>query len=377
MEFLFLASFTEILQYAGYVLIAVLVLLAMITVHEFGHYITGKMLGFGIEEFAIGFGPKLFSKTKKNGEIFSVRLFPLGGFCAFLGEDKDEADPKAFNNRKPWQRLIVLVSGAAMNYIFALLLICVMFGGYGTTALMAYEVSSENPSGITLTEENSFISRDKIVSVNGKNVFIVTDLISAIEGRKAGETVPFEIVRKGEKKNIEILLRADASFYSVEDLTTLCRSLGIKYSEDENGTLLSHGLATTSVRRGFFDTIGASFQYSARLAGTVFTVLHQLLTGKIGISSLGGTITTISVAANVIKAGSLWGLLNIASFIGVNLAVFNLLPIPALDGSRALFAIIEWIRKKPLNRKVEGIIHTVGFIAILLFAIFVDLQRCF
>ena len=344
MEFLFLANFTEILQYAGYVLIAVLVLLAMITVHEFGHYITGKMLGFGIEEFAIGFGPKLFSKTKKNGEIFSVRLLPLGGFCAFLGEDKDEADPKAFNNRKPWQRLIVLVSGAAMNYIFALLLICVMFGGYGTTALMAYEVSPENPSGITLTEENSFISRDKIVSVNGKNVFIVTDLISAIEGKKAGETVPFEIVRKGEKKNIEILLRADASFYSVEDLTTLCRSLGIKYSEDENGTLLSHGLATTSVRRGFFDTIGASFQYSARLAGTVFTVLHQLLTGKIGISSLGGTITTISVAANVIKAGSLWGLMNIASFIGVNLAVFNLLPIPALDGSRALFAIIEWIR---------------------------------
>ena len=377
MEFLFLASFTEILQYAGYVLIAVLVLLVMITVHEFGHYVTGKMLGFGIEEFAIGFGPKIFSKTKKNGEIFSVRLLPLGGFCAFLGEDRDESDPKAFNNKKPWQRLIVLVSGAAMNYIFALLLICIMFGGYGTTALMAYEVSAENPSGITLTEENSFVSRDKIVSANGKNVFIVTDLISAVEGKKAGEEVPFEIVRKGEKKNINVLIRADAEFSSVEDIASLCRSLGIKYSEDESGALISHGLATTSVKRGFFETIGASFQYSARLAGTVFTVLHQLLTGKIGISSLGGTITTISVAANVIKSGSFWGLLNIASFIGVNLAVFNLLPIPALDGSRALFAIIEWIRKKPLNRKVEGIIHTVGFIAILLFAIFVDLQRCF
>ncbi len=114
-----------------------------------------------------------------------------------------------------------------------------------------------------------------------------------------------------------------------------------------------------------------------RLAGTVFTVLHQLLTGKLGIGSLGGTITTISVAANVIKTGKFWGFLNIASFIGVNLAVFNLLPIPALDGSRALFAVIEWIRGKPLNRKVEGIIHTVGFIAILLFAVFVDLQRCF
>ncbi len=196
MEFLFLASVAQIMQYAGYVLIAVLVLLANITVHEFGHYITGKMLGFGIEEFAIGFGPKLFSRTKKNGEVFSIRLLPLGGFCAFLGEDKDESDPKAFNNRKPWQRLIVLVAGATMNYLFALLMICIMFGGYGTTALMAYEVSEENPSGITLTEENSFLSRDKIVAVEGKNVFIVTDLISAVNGKRTGEEVRFHERRR-------------------------------------------------------------------------------------------------------------------------------------------------------------------------------------
>ena len=377
MEFLFLASFAQIMQYAGYVLIAVLVLLANITVHEFGHYITGKMLGFGIEEFAIGFGPKLFSRTKKNGEVFSIRLLPLGGFCAFLGEDKDESDPKAFNNRKPWQRLIVLVAGATMNYLFALLMICIMFGGYGTTALMAYEVSEENPSGITLTEENSFLSRDKIVAVEGKNVFIVTDLISAVNGKRAGEEVRFDIVRSGETRELNVLIRADADFTSVEDIAGLCRSLGIKYETDERGALTAHGIATTSVRRGFFTTIGCAFQYSMRLAGTVFTVLHQLLTGKLGIGSLGGTITTISVAANVIKTGKFWGFLNIASFIGVNLAVFNLLPIPALDGSRALFAVIEWIRGKPLNRKVEGIIHTVGFIAILLFAVFVDLQRCF
>ncbi len=369
MELLVLASFAQIMQYAGYVLIAVLVLLAMITVHEFGHYITGKMLGFGIEEFAIGFGPKLFSKTKKNGEVFSIRILPLGGFCAFLGEDKDETDPRAFNNRKPWQRLIVLVAGATMNYLFALLIICVMFGGYGTTALMANVVSDENPSGITLTEENSFLSQDKIVTAEGKNVFIVPDLISAVNGKKAGDEITFGIVRNGEKRELNVLVRADADFTSVEDIAGLYRSLGIKNEKD--------GLVTTSVRRGFFTTIGCAFQYSMRLAGTVFTVLHQLLTGKLGIGSLSGTVTTISVAANVIKIGKLWGLLNIASFIGINLAVFNLLPIPALDGSRALFAVIEWIRGKPLNRKLEGIIHTVGFIAILLFAIFVDLQRCF
>ena len=127
MEFLFLASFGEVLTYAFYILIAILILLVMITVHEFGHYITGKIFGFGIDEFAIGFGPKLFSRTKKDGEVFSLRAFPIGGFCAFRGEDSDSDDPTAFNNKKPWQRIIVLVSGALMNYMTALLIIILMF----------------------------------------------------------------------------------------------------------------------------------------------------------------------------------------------------------------------------------------------------------
>ena len=122
MEFLLLATFGEIASYVGYILLAVLVLLAMITVHEFGHYVTGKLFGFGIEEFAIGFGPKIFSRLKSNGERFSIRIFPLGGFCAFKGEDKDDSDPTAFNNKSWWKRIIVLVSGAFMNYVFALLL---------------------------------------------------------------------------------------------------------------------------------------------------------------------------------------------------------------------------------------------------------------
>lgn len=119
------------MQSIGYVVLAIVVLLIMITVHEFGHYVAGKAFGFGIEEFAIGFGPKLYSRTRKSGEIFSVRALPIGGFCAFKGEDEDDEDPKAFNNRKPWQRIIVLVAGALMNYLLALLLIFVLFGAYG------------------------------------------------------------------------------------------------------------------------------------------------------------------------------------------------------------------------------------------------------
>ncbi len=373
MELLFLTSFGEVMSYILYILIAILILLVMITVHEFGHYITGKMFGFGIDEFAIGFGPKIFSKTKKDGEVFSVRALPLGGFCSFRGEDEDISDPVAFNNKKPWQRIIVLVSGALMNYFLALLLIALMFGIYGHTAIMTYTVTDAGEYG----EEYSFRDRDVILSADGKNVYLVTDLMNAIDGRKAGDEVSFGILRGGKEMQVAIKMRADTDFKNVEDMQTLCEALGVTYETDGDGALIDYGFRSTGVRLGFFHTLGRSFEYSFKLAGTIFTVLKQLITGALGIGSIGGTITTISVTADAIRVGGLWSFLNISAFIGVNLAVFNLLPVPALDGSRAIFTLIEWIRKKPINRRVEGIIHAVGFVLIIIFALFVDLQRCF
>lgn len=374
MNFLFLASFGQVASYVGYVLLAVLLLLVMITVHELGHYLTGKMLGFGIDEFAVGFGPKIFSKKKKDGEVFSIRALPLGGFCAFSGEDEDSKDPKAFNNRKPWQRLIVLVSGALMNYLFALLIICVMFGAYGKNALVTYKV---NDLPLGYDSQNSFISRDVILKANGKNVYITSDLMSAIEGKEAGETVDFKIMRQGKVIDLTVKLREHTNFKNLEDITLLYDALGVYYQTDEtNGEMIDGGLYATGVKLGFFRTIGASVEYSIKLAGTVFIVLGQLLTGKLGLSSMGGTVTTIAVTAQAISFG-FRNLLNIGAFIGVNLAVFNLLPIPALDGSRVIFTLIEWVRGKPISRKVEGIIHTVGLVLLVLFAVFIDLQRCF
>lgn len=377
MEFLLLTSFAEVMGYVGYIAIALLVLLAMITVHEFGHYIAGKIFGFGIEEFAIGFGPKLFKrKSKKTGELFSIRLLPLGGFCAFKGEDADDDDPTAFNNKKPWQRIIVLISGAFMNYLLALVLIMIMFFSYGQTMLMTYKVEPTNDP--LYTAENSFCDRDVIFSVNGKNVYLTTDLMSAIGGKKAGDTVKTVVRRGGEYKTLDLILRADTDFHNVEQNDKLFAALGIFMEKDsETGQILDSGLYSTGVRLGFFQTVGKSFEYSFKLAGSIFTVLGQLLTGALGISSIGGTFTTISITATAIKVGGIRNLLNIASLIGVNLAVFNLLPVPALDGARVVFTFIEWIRKKPLNRRVEGIIHTVGLVLIMLFAIVIDLQQCF
>ena len=373
MEYLLLASFGEVVSYIGYVLIAVLVLLAMITVHEFGHYITGKIFGFGIEEFSIGFGPKLFQKEKKNGELFSVRLLPLGGFCAFKGEDADDPDPTAFNNKKPWQRIIVLISGAFMNYLFALLIIIITFSAYGQSALVTYKMS-ENPA----YSSYCFEEKDIILKANDRNVYMVADLMNAIENKKQGDLVKFTIRRDGEIKEIEVMLRRDTTFSSVEDSFTLYDALGIYYQKDiETGKMTDGGLYQTGIKFGFFQTIGRSVDYSFRLAGSIFIVLKQLITGALGLSSLGGTVTTITVTAEAIKIGGLRYLLNMSSLIGVNLAVFNLLPIPALDGSRVVFTLIEWIRRKPISRRVEGVIHGIGLVLLMCFALLVDLQRCF
>lgn len=364
MNSLFLASFVEILGYIGYVLLAILVLLIMITVHEFGHYIVGKIFKFGITEFSIGFGPKIFQKKKKDGEIFSIRLLPFGGYCSFVGEDEESDDKNAFNNKHPFKRILVLISGALMNFILAIIVVGVMFGIYGYSAVIAYNVPNTEPTAIT---QNVLLKNDIILSCEGENVYIVTDLMNACKGKEKGDTVSLEILRKGQIIDIEFTLKGDTNFTNVEDMARLYKAFNT----------LDNGFLITGVKHGGFSTVGRVFDYTFKLVGTVFRILGQLITGVLGINSVGGTVTTLGMTANAVKTGGLWSLLNITALIGVNLAVFNLLPIPALDGSRVVFTIIEWIRRKPLNRKAEGIIHTVGFILLLVFAVFIDLQRCF
>ena len=344
-----------------YVLLAIVVLLAMITVHEFGHYAAGKIFRFKIDEFAVGFGPKLFSRKAKSGEVFSVRALPLGGFCAFAGEDEDAAEPDAFNNKKPWQRIVVLVSGALMNYVLALLLVVAMFAAYGRPAYRVQELAG----GSAIAREQALCVDDVILSINRRSIYMATDIMKSIDDFAAGDVVPVTVLRNGEKKELGIALKSDGDFVNVEDTVTLLKALGCK------------SLYAVNVRGGFWETLGGSFEYSFRIAGTIFTVLGQLLTGRLGLSSLGGTITTVTVTANAIKTGGLNYLLMISSFIGVNLAVFNLLPIPALDGSRVIFTLIEWARKKPLNRKVEGAIHFAGLLLLVGFAVLVDVLQLF
>lgn len=372
-----LLSFSGVMGVIGSVLLAILILLAMITVHEFGHYVAGKIFHFKINEFAIGFGPAIFKHKKKNGELVSVRCLPLGGYCAFEGEDADNPHPDAFNNKKPWQRIIVLFAGAFMNYLLALVLIILSFFACGQLLLMTFVEPADDP----VYNEYSLQDKDVIISCEGKDIYLTTDLMDALEGRKQGDLVRFTLSREenGSRSicDVQVMLRADADFEDLTDTKTLWDALGIEKVYSEDGQTYSYRIYTTAFKDfGFFETIGRSFVYSFRIGGTIFKVLGQLLTGHLGLDAFGGPVSTIKLTSQI-ASRSFQQFLEISAFIGVNLAVFNLLPIPALDGSKIVFTVIEWIRGKPINRKVEAIIHAVGFVLLLGFAVLVDLLQLF
>lgn len=457
-----LLSIISVLESIGSVLLAILVLLIMITIHEFGHYIVGKIFKFKINEFAIGMGPAIFKKTsKKTGEVFSIRVFPLGGFCAFEGEDEDSQSENAFNNKSPWKRLCVLLAGATMNCILGVLVLILSVGVYGQILINTYDIKPTiSPEYAGYSLENG----DTIKKINGKFIMIASDVTDVLNGKNAGDIVEIEVIDKnGDVKTRSVRLRNAVNSDSMVDVISSYTAIGVstivkmdkttvkskildgeyllrladnenyddctriftvqdiipyaktfkvgetcsfyvRYADKDEKKLISveiekdlstlsdeqillelgiqqHSLllkyTTKNVRFGFMESIGRGLRYSYSVAGTIFRTLGELLTGKLSITAMGGPITTISVTSNAIKDGGFNYFLEIMGFIGINLAVFNLLPIPALDGSRAVFCIIEGIRKKPINRKVEGIIHAVGLFVLLGFCILVDILQMF
>lgn len=354
------------------VVLAVIILLAMITVHEFGHYLSGRILDFKIDEFSIGFGPALFKrKSKKSGRVFSVRAFPLGGYCAFAGEDGDDKGEEVegvFNLQSPWKRIIVLVSGALMNYLLALVLIVLSFAIFG---MPSYKINSVEASE-DFPAEYSLVAGDVIEEADGRGVYLATDLISALNGKEEGEKVALKVLRDGEEREIEIIVRSDCDFSNSSETSKIWRALGVGTYE-KDGTKY-WDLSSYNRDLSFGQTVGKSFVYSFRLAGSIFKVLGELLTGNLSLTAVGGPVTTIKLTSEIAAQG-VESFLQIAAYIGVNLAVFNLLPIPALDGSKVVFCLIEWIFKKPVPRKIEAIIHAVGLILIVAFAVLVDILQ--
>lgn len=423
------ATVGEVFAYIGYVLLALLALMVMIVVHELGHYTAGKLLGFKIDEFAIGFGPKIFKrKNKKTGELFSIRPFPIGGFCAFHGEDADGAlldengnqvkdangniikDPDAFNNQKPWKRLIVLFSGAFMNFLSAILIITIYFSAYGQP--LPYVVGTYDVPSY----QNVFEQGDVLLSVNGKQINLMAqeDLDNVF--KKVGDNAEFRVLRNGKRIKITAskffydpfedgdyiyavdgkkldtpvayadylatVESTDAFIVTVvryDEKGEICEQSTMKVQkgenpEDANG-FYSYGFGITRtiarVKLPFFLAFGRAWSFCFFIVFKILASFGALITGKMGIEGAGGTITTIITMAKVSALG-FDSFMYVVAIISANLAVMNLLPFPALDGSRMLFTLIEMIFKKPVPRKVEAVIHTVGLVLLLVLAVFLD-----
>ena len=363
----------EILKWIGYFLIALLCLMLMIMLHELGHYTFGKIFKFKINEFSIGFGPKLFSKAnKKTGEVFSVRAVPLGGYCSFAGEDEEGESDDDFNKRPVWQRIIVLFAGAGFNFLSAFIVITIFFSAYGeyfpVVGNVYQHVEYVEDNNYSIIENSQQLKEgDIIMSVNGKNCYSLLEYnrLSSLIGKEDGD-VEIVVIRDGEKQTLKVTKQYYVSYNdNGEGQVSANKGLGISMG--------SFSVQKLSAGQAF--THGATFGYDV-LRVTVNSI-KQIFNGSISVGeSMGGTATAIFSLAQLVQAG-IPAIIYGFCILSMSIGIMNILPLPALDGSRIVFAIIEGIRRKPLNRKVEGTIHFVGIIVLFALAIILDLVHFF
>ena len=364
-----------------YILLAIVVLLFMVLVHELGHYIAGKILKFKITEFSIGFGKAIFSHTsKKTGEKFSFRIFPLGGYCSFYGEDEDgKGDEQSFNNQKPWKRIIVFFAGVTMNFITAIIFSWILLCTVGYDVPQIVNFSQEINVGV-------FEKGDVITHIDGRKIDFAfgenfVDLINEQKSEAksfyesedyiAGQEYPpfsMTVERNGEVKELTVAVLPYEKTITNDDGTTSTETVYVMGLESD----LVGSACTTAYKYGFFDGLGRAFPMAFGFAWVVLKSLWLLITFQIPITEMGGTITTIATMAEYTQLNPA-NLLIFIPLISANLAVFNILPFPALDGAHVLFTTIEWIRRKPIDRKVENTIHFVGLCVLFAFVIIVDI----
>ncbi len=355
-----------------YIILAIVILLIMVLIHELGHYLVGRALGFKITEFSVGFGKAIAQKTNKRGEKVSLRIFPLGGYCAFFGEDAEGEDtnPESFVNQKPWKRILVYIAGPLFNILSAIIFsfILLVSLGYGNI----YKVTFVNPN---FTQSASVFSvGDIIYEINDKKVDYVWDstVETILSNIKDGDEIKikFRDIETGEIKTetITVVTEQQVDPETGENI--------VEDGEPVKQTGLGLSLQFSSERLSFIDALAQCVPFTIGLVWMVLKSLWLLITFQLPISAIGGPITTVSVVASTLGQ-SFASILLFMPLIAANLGIFNLLPFPALDGAHVVFTTIEWIRKKPIKRNVENWIHFIGLIILFAFVIIVDIIHFF
>jgi regulator of sigma E protease len=333
------------------IIIAVLLFGFIIFIHEYGHFFTAKLCGIRVNEFSLGMGPKLWS-FKKGETQYSLRAFPIGGYCAMEGEDEDSPDQKAFSNKPVWKRMIVVVAGALMNILLGIILMAVILcqqSLLGTNQIAGFSDGS-------VLEAAGAQTGDYIVSIDNYTVRTDKDLSFALA--------------LANSSTADVIIQRDNQTIDLGNV-----SFNTNNSSDGKSSIVVD-FYIYGVEKNFFNVVGKSFADTYSVVRLVFASLGGLLTGKFTFNDLSGPVgaaQAITQAASVGLQVSFMSAVNniimMMVVISVNLGIFNLLPFPALDGGRFFMLIIEGIRKKPLAKKYESYINYVGFAVLILLMI--------
>lgn len=386
-----------------YIILAIIVLLFMVLIHEFGHYVVGRMLNFKITEFSVGFGKALISRKNKRGELISLRLFPLGGYCAFAGEDDGETkDKNSFVNQKPWKRILVFLAGVTFNFAFAVIMSLVLLCTIGYDIPQFVEYATLNSSNVEHIVDGSAITNvpegeglqagDVIISIDGKKIdfaygsnyndlvnAMVSDLDEYMDNARKNPNFDEQLAFLAYPTTSAIVRRGGEY---VEVQLGFSQAQVEKY-DGNNPVLDNDGNVVREYKyywivnvqayvHSFSEALERAVPFAFGLAWIVLKSLFLLITFQLPLSSIGGPVTTIATIASFTQT-NLSNLLLLIPLISANLAVFNILPIPALDGAHVLFTTIEAIRKKPIKREKENMIHAIGLIVLFGFVILVDI----
>ena len=333
-----------------YIIIAIIIFGILIAIHEFGHFTVAKLCGVKVEEFAIGMGPALFKK-QKGETVYALRILPIGGFCAMAGEDEESDDPRAFTNQGFWKKFVILCAGSFMNLVLGIVLILIMYAGAQAFVTPTIDHFMD---GCPYEGTEAMQAGDTFYSIDGQRIYLVSDVSSFL--MRGDGVYDIVMLRDGEKVELKDFALTTKTYaeYANE---------GPKY-----GFVFGYTEATFGTKLEY--TWNTTLEFS-RL---VWLGLGDLINGKVGLKDMSGPVGIVDMMNEVgqqaesAKAAA-DNLLYISAFIAVNLAIMNMLPIPALDGGRVFLmivtVIIEAVSRKKLDPKYEGYIHLGGMVLLL------------
>ncbi|MBR5246718.1 MAG: RIP metalloprotease RseP [Clostridia bacterium] len=331
-------------------LVAILFFGLLISIHELGHFTFAKFFKVKVNEFALGMGPAIFKK-KKGDTTYALRLLPIGGYVSMEGEDEESEDENAFNRKKVWQKIIIVAAGAIMNLILGVVIVATILSMDDLIATNKIHSFYEN----AISEQTGLKAGDEILSIDGKMVLSGTD-VSFLMTRSDDGIFDMTVRRDGEKVELK-----DVTFKTIKEG---------KY------TYIEYDFIILGEEPTILNVITNSFKQTASIARLVWLSLFDLVTGRYGLTDLSGPVGTVNIIADMASSATqskegLIATLNIMAFITINIGIFNLMPLPALDGGRLFFLVIEGIRRKPIKPKYEGFIHGAGLVLLLVLMVLV------